>query len=198
MKMIRLALALAVTSSVAFASEEQEKNIKDAVKALKEGIELVENGEIDAGAEEIRWGLELIDKAKQGSIDEHFSDEVGEYKGGDIAKNKAMGMSITERSYTKNGNSIRVTLTRKTADGGGGLMQGLGSIAQFGMMQGERVRIGGRTGSAMNQGRDKTINLSLEDSSLLAFASRDVSLEDLTEFADEFPVREINDAVSAK
>lgn len=58
-----LSLALA-TLCGAFADGAQDKEIKKAIAALKEGIALLEENQIDDGAEEIRWGLELIDKAK--------------------------------------------------------------------------------------------------------------------------------------
>lgn len=112
-------------------------------------------------------------------------------------KNKAVGVSITERVYTNvAGETIRVTITRASADGGGGLLAGLGGLARLGMMQGERVRYGGVVGSSMRQGKEQTINLPLEDDSSLGLAGR-VSEEVMDAFARAYPIRELNDAVSS-
>ncbi len=197
MRNLLIALSIFAAASFSFADDTQEEAIKKAIASLKEGIELLEANKIDDGAEEIRWGLELIDKAKQSGIDKYFLDEVGVFKGGDIVSNKAMGMSVTERVYkNEDGKRIKVSLTRKSADGGGGFMGGLGGLANIGMMQGERVRYGGVMGTAMTQGRENKIMLTLEDDSLLQISSTDVDKGGVDEFASEYPIRELNDAVS--
>lgn len=188
-----------LATSVGLADDAQDEAIKKAIAALKEGIELLEDNQIDDGAEEIRWGLELIDKAKQSGIDKYLIEKVGAFTGGEIVNNKAMGMSVTERIYKNaDGDTVKVTFTRKSADGGGGFMAGLGGLAKLGLMQGERVRYGGVIGSAMAQGREFTIMLNLDDDSLLNISSSDVGKDGVDAFAREYPIRELNDAVSAK
>ncbi len=197
MRNLLIVLSIFATASFSLADDSQKEAIKKAIAALKEGIELLEADKIDDGAEEVRWGLELIDKAKQSGIDKFFLDEVGAFKGGEIVNNKAMGMSVTERVY-KNGDGkrIKVSLTRKSADGGGGFMAGLGGLANLGMMQGERVRYGGVMGTAMTQGRENKIMLTLEDDSLFQISSTDVDKDGVDAFTSEYPIRELNDAVA--
>jgi len=197
MRNLLIALSVFATASFSLADDTQEEAIKKAIASLKEGIELLEANKIDDGAEEIRWGLELIDKAKQSGIDKYFLDEVGTFKGGDIVSNKAMGMSVTERVYkNEDGKRIKVSLTRKSADGAGGFMAGLGGLANIGMMQGERVRYGGVMGTAMTQGRENKIVLTLEDDSLLQVSSSEVDKDTVDAFTSEYPIRELNDAVA--
>ncbi len=203
MKRLMFGLMLFPLSVYCYAAEDRDTMVKDAIASLEEGIELLKDGKLEDGAEEIRWGLELVDKAMQSGIDELLPEEIdlgeeGVFVGGEIKKNKMMGTSITERVY-KNaaGVEIKVTLTRAAADGGGGFMAGMNSLAQFGMMQGERVRIGGVTGSAMDQGSEKTVILTLDDGTLYNASSRKASLETVKEFSREYPIRELNDAVSA-
>ncbi|MCH6255355.1 hypothetical protein MLD52_02260 [Puniceicoccaceae bacterium K14] len=196
MKLIHSALICTLALSTSLAASNREETIEKAVKSLKEGIELIEAGNLDDGSAEVRWGLDLIDKAKQGEIDNHMIDEVGDFVGGEVTKNKMMGMSVTERTYTFDGVTIKVTLTRQTADSDGGFMQGLGNIAKMGLMQGEPVRIGGCKGSAIAQGSETTITLGLAGDALLAFSSRNATLDKVVGFAEEYPVREINGALS--
>ena len=201
MKKLFVMLAISIASSSLLADEAQEQALKKAIAALKEGIELLEDNQIDDGAEEIRWGLELIDKAKQSGIDKYLIDEVGEFKGGEIVKNKAMGVSITERVYTNEaGDKITVTLTRMAADGGagGGFLAGLGGLANLGMMQGERVRYGGVVGSAMKQGREYAITLPFDDASSNLKIAGNVEEEVADTFARGYAIRELNDAVSTQ
>ncbi len=181
-----------------FADDAQEEAVKKAIAALKEGIELLESNELEDGAEEVRWGLELIDKALEKGIEAYLIDEVGDFTGGEITRNKVVGVSITERPYTnKAGDKILVTITRQTAESEGGLFSGLNALANLGVMQGERVRYGGVTGSAMTQGSEYKVDLPLDDGSRFGAASRDVNKDAMDTFLSDYPIRELNKAVSS-
>ncbi len=186
------------------AAEDPDALVQDAIASLEGGIELLKAGKLGDGAEEIRWGLELVDQALQSGIDKLLVDQVdlgtgGVFTGGEISKNKVMGSAITERVYSNRaGDEIKVTLTRASADGAGGFMAGISSLAKLGFMQGERVRIGGIMGSAMDDGGEKTVMLTLDDGSLFNVSSLNLALDVVKAFAQTYPVRELNAAVSAK
>ncbi len=200
-------VAVLLVASLSFgglAAEDTDAAVKDAIASLEAGIGLLKAGTLEEAAEEIRWGLELVDQALQSGIDKLLADQVdlggsGVFVGGEIFKNKMMGAVITERIYeSAAGSEIKVTLTRWSADGGGGFMAGVGSLAKLGLMQGERVRVGGIMGSAMDDGGEKTVMLPLDDGSLLNISSVNERLDVVKAFSQAYPVRELNAAASRK
>lgn len=168
----------------------------DPEKIFKEVIELLEDGDTEAALEEAKWGVERLEQMRQDKVSDVFPDKVGDYKGGDLSKNKAMGMMVTERTYSHDGGDVSVTLTE--GSGGGGALSGFGALAQMaGVMGGGRkVRIQRRTGSAMSEGSDSTINMGLESGGNLMFQSNDIDLDALIEFAEEFPIAKLDEARS--
>ncbi len=203
MKRLLFGLLILSISITCFAAEDSDANVKDAIASLETSIELLKKGKLEDGAEEIRWGLELVDKALQSGIDELLIDKVdlgedGVFVGGEITKNKMMGTAITERIYKNgSGGEITVTFTRASADGGGGFLAGMNSLAKIGMMQGERVRAGGVMGSAMSQGRENMVLFALDDGSSFKASSRNVNLATVKGFTQKYSIRELNDAVSS-
>ncbi len=168
----------------------------DPEKIFKEVIELIQDGDTEAALEEAKWGIERLEQMRQDKVSDVFPEEIGDYKGGELSKNKAMGMMITERTYQHDGNDVSVTLTEGSP--GGGALSGFGALAQMAgaMGGGRKVRIQRRTGSAMSEGKNNTINIGLESGGNLMFESNDIDLDTLIEFAEEFPIAKVDEARS--
>lgn len=165
----------------------------DPASIFKEVISLYEDGDLEGALEEARWGIERMEQMRQDKVSSVFPDEVNGYTGAQINKNKAMGVMVTERRYSKDGNTVQITLTEGTS--GSGAMAGLGALANMAALGGGRkVRIQRRKGSAMQQGNSATINLAMQSGGNLSFQSNDLDVDALIEFAEAFPVAEMDDA----
>ena len=166
---------------------------EDPREAFEAAADLYEQGDVDGAIEEAEWGLELLRQAKRGAISTHFLDEINGYAGSALETNSAMGMTVMERAYSKDGNTIRVTLT----GGMNSSMGGLGALAGLGMMGGgEKVRIQRRTGTAVSEGRNQSIMFGLKEAGMLNFESSNVSMDELKAFAEAFPIAALDDASS--
>jgi hypothetical protein len=165
----------------------------DAKEAFAAASKLYEEGDIDGAIEEAEWGLELLRQLKRNSISAHFLDEVAGFRGEQIETNSAMGMTIIERAYVKDGDVIQVTLT----GGSSSSMGGLGAIASMGMMGGgERVRIQRQTGNAISEGGNHQIFFGLKNAGMLNLESSDVSMDALKAFAEAFPIADLDAAAA--
>ena len=132
MKIVITTISIAL---LAFALPAQAAD--DPEKIFKEVIELLQDGDTEAALEEAKWGVERLEQMRQDKVSDVFPENVGDYKGGDMSKNKAMGMMVTERRYSHDGNDVRVSLTESA--GGGGALSGFGALAQMaGAMGGVR------------------------------------------------------------
>ncbi len=166
----------------------------DPAIIFKEVIQLYEKGDLEGALEEARWGIERMEQMRQDKVSAVFPDEVDGYEGAQLSKNKAMGIMVTERRYTKDGNSVQVSLTEGSA--GGGALSGLGALANMAgaMGGGRQVRIQRRKGSAMQDGSTATVNLGMQSGGNLSFTSNDLDVDALIAFAEAFPVAELDEA----
>lgn len=166
----------------------------DPEKIFKEVIELLEDGDTEAALAEAKWGVERLEQLRQDKVSDVFPDEIGDYKGNSLSKNKAMGVMITERIYSHKGVQISVKLTEGTS--GGGALAGFGALAQMAgaMGGGRKIRIQRRTGTAMSEGKNSTINIGLESGGSLMFQTNDIDIDSLIEFAESFPVAKLDEA----
>ncbi|NNF65965.1 MAG: hypothetical protein HKM98_00485 [Gammaproteobacteria bacterium] len=166
----------------------------DPKSIFKEVIQLLDDGDTEGALEEAKWGVERLEQLKQDKVSDIFPDKIDDFEGGDMKKNKAMGMMVTSRDYSDGKASVTVNLTESTSEGGA--LAGFGAIAQMaGVMGGGRkVRIQRRTGSAMSEGNSSNVNLALQSGGSLMFESRDLDLDALIAFAEAFPVEKIDEA----
>ncbi|NOY70882.1 MAG: hypothetical protein GXP14_00650, partial [Gammaproteobacteria bacterium] len=112
------------------------------------------------------------------------------WKRASLDENKAMGMTITEAVYEKNGSRIEVQLM----GGAGGGMGSLGMLAQLGMMgSGKKLRIQRRTAMDMSQGSRSELIVNLKSGGNIIFKSK-ISIDDVVSFAKAFPIAKIDDA----
>jgi len=178
------ALLVILLSGTLFAQEDPKVLFESA-------SELYEAGDIDGAIEEAEWGLELLRQMKREATSSQFLDEIAGYTGSPLETNAAMGMTVMERTYSKDGKSIRVTL----AGGMNSAMGGLGALASMGMMgAGEKVRIQRRTGNAMTEGSNQKIMFTMKEAGMLTFESSNVSMDELKVFAEAFPIAALDEA----
>ena len=165
-------------------------------QVFEEVIELYKSGDTEAALKEARWGIELLEQERQDKVSDLFPDEISDFKGNPLSKNKAMGMMVTERRYVLDGRTVTVSLTEGSESGGA--MAGLGALAQmagaFG--GGRKVRIQRRSGTAMDENGNRQIIIGLESGGTLTFQTNDLSLDQLIKFAEQFPVADIDEARS--
>lgn len=166
----------------------------DPEKIFKEVIQLYQEGDLEGALEEAKWGIERMEQMRQDKVSEVFPDKIGDFEGQALNKNKAMGIMVTERRYTGNGKTVNVSLTEGSS--GGGALSGLGALMQMGgaMSGGRKVRIDRRSGTAMSEGSSNSVVVALESGGNLTFASSDLTLEEVIAFAEDFPVKELDEA----
>ena len=156
-------------------------------------VPLIKKDDIKGALEEAKWCVEKLEQIKQGKVAEQFLEEIDGWKRVSFNENKAMGISVTEASYEKDGKQISVNLT------GGGGTNPLGAIAQMGqmgMMQaGQKVRIQGYMGSMDTSQPDRPVlMLNLKNGGFLKFESNNIEGPELTGFAKAFPVAKVDEA----
>lgn len=98
-------------------------------------------------------------------------------------------MSMTESTYTKDEQTITVALVGAASAGG----SFLSSLAEMGMMSaGSKMRLGDYTAVMNSEAGSNTLSVSLESSGTLTFESHDASRDALMEFAEAFPIAELD------
>lgn len=178
MKMLPLALAVTLLSPNLFASVD-----KDTQAACEAAAELAKGDDLKAAAEEARWCLEGIEQTLQSMDADLFTKEINGWNRGEVTTNKAMGMTLTETSYTKEGSHIQVSLNTGTG--------AIGNVmAQMGMMQGvKRVRLGKHKGIFTSENE---LAISFDGGRLLTLQGDGVDTETLTEFAKALPLDKLS------
>jgi len=186
-------LFLGVTSGVVLAPHAYAE--EGPAETCNSAAELFREGDVEGALEEARWCVTQLEQLKQDQTATFFADEILGYKGGELNSQQAMGMSIVERSYNKDGKGIDVTLTGGAS---GGMNNAFAAIASFGMQsaQGQKVRIQKRTAVVTNDDGTAQVMVTLKSGGMLNFESSDVSSDEVIEFAKAFPIAALDDARS--
>jgi len=190
LKTIGLASGLAI-ALLAVAPVQAEE---DAADTCKSAAKLFKDGDLDGALDDARWCVTQLEKLKQGQTSSLFKDEIDGYTGDELSEQQAMGISIVERTYSKGGNSISVSMS-------GGAMgmanNAFAAIAAMGMQaaQGEKVRIQRRTAVVTKDGSETSVAVTLKTGGMLTFSSSNVDKDELLNFANAFPVAELDDSL---
>jgi hypothetical protein len=153
-------------------------------------VDLYADGDLDGALEEARWCVEALEQVKQAKEGDLFAADIAGWKRQSIEQNKALGVALTEATYTKGDKTITVSLM---GGAGGGDMGFLGGLAQMGMMSGgNKIRVGKHTGVATSEGGTSTVTVSLDTGGTLSFASSNTEMNVVVDFAKAFPVAEID------
>lgn len=178
-------------SSLLFANPLWAKDSPE--KSCKSAAELYDDGDLEGALEEAKWCVTLMEQEKQNNTSKFFLDEVDGYKGGQIDKQNTMGFQVISRTYTKGEKSITVNLNSGSS---GSAMQAFAALAQMGVQGagGQKLRIQRRTATIEADGNDSDMNISLRSGGILGLEGANVSVEDLTSFANAFPVAKLDDS----
>ena len=184
---IALAIALSIaTMPTALAEDTPADTCASAAS-------LFEEGDIEGALEEARWCVTQLEQLKQGKVSSFFKDEINGFKGGKLNKQQAMGISMIERSYSKDGKIIKVSLSGGAA---GVANNAFAALASFGMQaaEGKKIRIQRRTAVVTADGNNNQVVVTLKSDGMLTFESNDVSSDDVTAFAKAFPIADLDDS----
>ena len=178
-------LGMATLALVAFSLPAAAEG--DPAAYCKQAAKLYEQNDIPAAVEEAKWCLESLEQIQQSRKSDRFAKDVAGWKRGEIAQHKAMGMSIIETQYSKDGKLIEVSYN--SGAGGMGAM-----FSQMGLAGGgKKIRLGRYTGLVMEQGSSNEIMIGLKMTpGMLNLSSNNASMEELSAFARAFPVKDID------
>ena len=173
--------SVSMSGALAHADDSPDKTCASAASLFKDG-------DIPGALEEARWCVTQLEQIKQKQVAAYFKDEINGYKGEKLKKQQAMGMSMIERRYKKEGTSINVTLTGAASGAPSNAFSALSALGmQMGGM-GQQVRIQRHTAMVMNESGKVSIIITLKSGGMLNFESRNVA------FAKNFPVAKLDNA----
>ncbi len=188
-------------------------SVPTALAQLEVGGSLLDNCvEIDAlqnagnfseARDKARLCLEGLEQELVGEVGQHFLPQIGAWTRTSYEQNQVMGFTNITAVYEKDGITVNVSLSGQSGGGGiGGLAGGLGGlfsgIAQSAILQsGQQVTVAGLPSSVQPDG---TLNVPLEDGSILSFMSPDLGTADaalsgMGDLVNDFPVADINAAL---
>jgi hypothetical protein len=153
----------------------------------KQAAELYEDDDIPGAIEEAKWCLESLEQIEQSRKSEKFVKEIAGWTRGDVQQQKAMGFSMIETQYTKDGKTIDVSYN----SGGSGMAS---MFSQMGMAGGgKKMRFGRYTGVVMEEGERNEILIGLKMTpGMITLSTNDASLDELSVFAKAFPLKEVD------
>lgn len=157
-----------------------------------EALELFESNDINGALEEARWCVEALEQFKQQQASSLFPDQVAGFEGGEIQRQNAMGFSIIQRDYRKGEQVISISLNKGSA----GSMGGFAALAQMGMMEtGKKLRIQRRTVNDLSEGSRVEFMVALKSGAMLGIESNNADHATVLEFAEQFPIAELDDSL---
>ncbi|MEE9319171.1 MAG: hypothetical protein V3U76_01880 [Granulosicoccus sp.] len=169
------------------------QSAEDATEACNEAARLIAKKDIDGALEEARWCVESLQQMKQQQTLAVMPDEVKDFVGGDIEENTIMGMTMIERSYTRDDETIKVSMTSGAASGA---LAGLTQMALGMGGGGKKMRIQKRTVVDMSEADGKaSFVVQLKSGGMLTIGSDELSPEAVLPFIKAFPIIEIDDAM---
>jgi hypothetical protein len=187
-RIVTTALLLATTHTVIAQSAEE------AATACTEAARLIGEDDLVGALDEARWCVESLQQLRQQATLTVFPDSVDGFAGGELDNQSAMGMTIIERSYSKDGGNVSVSLTTGVAGGG------LAALAQLGMGMGgggKKIRVQKRTVIDMSEANGESqYMVQLKSGGMLTISSSDLDAEQLLTFVKAFPIEKLDDALA--
>ncbi len=166
---------------------------EDAATACTEAARLIGEDDLTGALDEAKWCVESLQQLRQQATLTVFPDSIDGYAGGEVDNQSAMGMTIIERTYSKDSSTISVSLTTGVAGGG------LAALAQLGMGMsgtGKKIRVQKRTVLDMSDTSESQYMVQLKSGGMLTMSSSDLNAEQLLPFVREFPIAELDDALA--
>ncbi len=193
------ALAGAVLLGVSGTVMAQSTSTEEAVAACRDAADLAADGDVDVAIEEARWCLDVLEQIRRDAALAVFPDSQGEWLGGELDNQSAMGMTLLARSYTRADQSIEVSITTGAAGSGLAALAQLGASlgASLGATADARFRVQRRTVIDMTSSADEEVHflIELRHGGVMSVQSDNASKSEVRRFLEGFPVAEIDDAL---
>lgn len=166
---------------------------EDPAETCASASSLFKEGDLDGALDEARWCVTQLEQLKQNQTSSFFQDEINGYTAGKLESQQTMGMQLIERSYSKDGQTIGVSLAGGAM---GAANSAFAALASLGIQteQGEKIRIQRRTAVITEDNGNSQIVVTLKSGGMLTFDSTIVSRDELLAFAKAFPVADLDDA----
>ena len=190
LKLKALALSIALNlalAPLAYAEDTPAETCSSAASLFKEG-------DIEGALEEAQWCVTQLEQLKQGRVSSFFKDEIDGFKGGKLDQQQAMGISMIERNYSKDGKVVKVSLSGGAS---GAASNAFAALASLGLQStnGTKVRIQRRTAMVSDEDGSIQVVVTLKSGGMLTFESNDLNSDDTTAFAKAFPIADLDDAI---
>jgi len=191
----RVAMALAVACACALPpAAAHAQTAEDAANACREAAGLIAEEDFDGALDEAKWCVESLEQIRRQRTLTVFPDSVEGFGGGELENQSAMGMTIMNRSYTRDEDEIDVALTTGAAG------SGLAALAQMGMSlgggSGRKIRVQKRTVLDMSEAEGEAQYLvQLKSGGMLTIGSSTLASGEVLEFVRAFPIRELDEAL---
>jgi len=172
--------------------------LAEDVNAIFEKVNTyIEQKNFTKALEELKWAENEIGKMHTEQLKSFFPDELAGFKGSKIEVSSALGMTNLERQYTKDNNSVTLTMTGGSG-AAGGAMGGLAGLARMGMMMGgqgsgqQSFRIKGQTANLTEDGGRTELTIFLDSGSMLKLESRTEGFgQELRQIAENIQIEEL-------
>lgn len=189
-KLLSLSACLSLSLTAITPAQADEE---DPSATCSSAAALFKEGDLEGALDEARWCVTQLEQLKQGQTSSFFQDEINGYTAGKLESQQTMGMQLIERSYSKDGQTIGVSLAGGAM---GAANNAFAALASFGMQstQGEKTRIQRRTAVISEDNGSAQIVVTLKSGGMLTFDSQNVSRDELLAFAKAFPVADLDDA----
>jgi len=188
-------------STVASANE-----VDEVATACKDAARLIqEEDDLEGAIEEAKWCLTGLRQLQEEIKLSLLPDELAGFKGGEIDNESLMGINVIMRKYTRNTDTITVSLNTTNPEGSGGPLAALGDLGKlFGAMEGannaamggKKIRIQKRTAMVLDDGGNGIVNIELKSGGTLKAESSELGSDELVDFMREFPIAELDDAMA--
>lgn len=188
------AIIISTAAIMMSGSQVMAQSAEEAATACNEAARLIGEDDLVGALDEAKWCVESLQQLRQQATLTVFPDAVDGFEGGEIDNQSAMGMTIIERRYSKDGQDVGVSLTTGMAGGG------LAALAQLGMGMGagsgKKIRVQKRTVLDMSEpGGEAQYMVQLKSGGMLNITSSDLDAETLLPFVKAFPIAELDDAL---
>lgn len=190
--MKRTIFAMTTLTSLLVGSPVMAQSAEEAATACSEAARLIGEDDLVGALDEAKWCVESLQQLRQQATLTVFPDTVDGFVGGEIDNQSAMGMTIIERMYSKEGSDVSVSLTTGVAGGG------LAALAQLGMGMGggQKIRVQKRTVLDMSEaGGEAQYMVQLKSGGMLNISSSNLNAEQLLPFVKAFPIADLDDAL---
>ncbi len=202
---IKLLASTVLLSGIATSGSVTANEVDEAAAACVEAARLIkEEDDLEGAIEEASWCLTGLKQLQEEIKLSLLPDELNGFTGGEIDNQNVMGMSIVERKYTRDSDSLTISMTTTGSAGAAG---GLGALAELGKLfgsiesagatagGGKKVRIQKRTAIVVDEGGNGVVTVQLKSGGSLKAESSDLNSDELVEFMRAFPVADIDDAM---